>query len=328
MSSASRPSKARRATSASWRSRPIGHVVGALGQGALEPGAVQVDGDIGGVERRAPGGDARPRRGPDRRWPRSRPGSRQLGRGLQLDALPQADLRAGRPRVRAASRKAGTASSRPLIASSRSASGAWSRANSRNSPSPMRSRASERRSQMRSTSASKISRRTLWQLEVALEADRRRQRRRVDGLDRPPGGRDRRRGRRGWPRGRRRRGRRRGRAGRGRCRRPGCWRRVGGSGSRRGRRSGRRRAAIRRRALGGAGGTCRGCRSRWSMGSWAARCSGRARALTPIRGSGLRQAVAPAASDIERVSTSASRTARMVVSMSAAVTSWWVAART
>ena len=50
---------------------------------------------------------------------------------------------------------------RPAIASSRSASGAWSRANSRNSPSPTVSSASERRSQIRSTSASKIARRRL-----------------------------------------------------------------------------------------------------------------------------------------------------------------------
>ena len=54
------------------------------------------------------------------------------------------------------------ASSRPVIAVRRSASGAWSRENSRNRPSPTASRASERRSQMRSSSVSKMSRRTLW----------------------------------------------------------------------------------------------------------------------------------------------------------------------
>ena len=48
------------------------------------------------------------------------------------------------------------------MADSRSASGAWSRANSRNRPSPIVSSASERRSQMRRTSVSKIARRRLW----------------------------------------------------------------------------------------------------------------------------------------------------------------------
>ena len=142
-------------------SRPIAHVVGALGERPLEPGREEVDRDgrgrggpfetplLGGSEHVPPRRDELVEE------------RRELAGRLHLDPLPEPDLRLVE-RLRASSRWRGTPSSRPAIASSRSASGAWSRANSRNSPSPIVSSASERRSQTRSSSASKIDRRMLW----------------------------------------------------------------------------------------------------------------------------------------------------------------------
>ena len=86
-----------------------------------------------------------------------------------------------------------TASRRPAIEARRSGSGAKSRANSRNSPSPIASIAVERRSQVRTTSASNSDAAQVVGLELALEGRLGRQAGRVERLDRPRGGRARRR---------------------------------------------------------------------------------------------------------------------------------------
>ena len=157
--------------------------------------AVQLDGDLGRVARPLEaallGGRQRRRRRP-RRSRRRTPAARRRSRARSAATAGPAARSPGSWPPRGTS---AIASSRPAIASSRSASGAWSRANSRNRPSPMVSSASDRRSQMRSTSASKIARRTLWSSRSRSKRAVGGQAGRVDGLDRRRGGRGRRRAR-------------------------------------------------------------------------------------------------------------------------------------
>ena len=181
MASASRPSKARCATSASWRSRPIGPVVGAVGERALEPAAVELDRDL--RRGRSPASSRR-LLGRGRATPSAGGAAISSKNGGQLGRRSRSRCSChrrtcghGRAGPAPAPGRSGTSSSRPVIASSRSASGAWSRANSRNRPSPTVSRAVERRSQMRMDVGVEDRAPDVVELEVALEAGRRRQRR-------------------------------------------------------------------------------------------------------------------------------------------------------
>ena len=108
----------------------------------------------------------------------------QLGRRSRSRSAASAGP-AGRSRGSSTVRgSSGTASSRPAMAASRSASGAKSRANRRNSPSPIASIANERRSQMRRIVGVEDRPADVVELEVALEPGRRREVGRVDRLDR------------------------------------------------------------------------------------------------------------------------------------------------
>ena len=110
-----------------------------------------------------------------RRRPAATISSKSAGssrRRLDLDALPEPDLRARRRASAPRRGRRGTASRRPVIASSRSASGAWSRANSRNSASPTVS--SGERAALPDAELVGVEDRApdVVELEVALEADR------------------------------------------------------------------------------------------------------------------------------------------------------------
>ena len=161
MSSASSPSNARRRDELVVALAPERPVVDArasvpCSQSAYASTAAPA------APRPARGGAARRRRG--RRSPAATTSSNRLG-----------SSRPSRSRARCHSRTCGHGRPRPALVevrrrrleaagdrASRSASGAKSRANSRNSPSPTSSRAVDRRSQVRRTSVSKIARRRLW----------------------------------------------------------------------------------------------------------------------------------------------------------------------
>ena len=115
IASASRPSNARSPTSSSYRSRPERPLVGSAGQRRLQPVRVVVEGGPGsrrsrcvsrrrsGVGKVGPGGDDLVE---ERRQVRGR---------LDLQPLPDPDLRHGRPGFATRRDSAGTASRRPAI---------------------------------------------------------------------------------------------------------------------------------------------------------------------------------------------------------------------
>ena len=75
-------------------------VVGAVGEGALEPGRVQLDGDLGRLARALEAALLGGRQDVDAGGDELVEERRQLGRGLDLDPLPEPDLRDGRAGLR------------------------------------------------------------------------------------------------------------------------------------------------------------------------------------------------------------------------------------
>ena len=197
-------------TSASCRSRPIAQSSVAARERALEPGRVQVDRDLGRFAR--PLEAALLGRREDAVVPAATISSKKAGSsvgGVDLDLLPAADLRDGRPGLGLLEVGGDRLEPAGDGVEALGRAGAWSRANSRNRLSPTWSRANDRCSQSAQLVDVEDRPADVVDLELALDAGLRARARRGRWPRPRPGARARPRARRGPPRGCRRRGGRR-----------------------------------------------------------------------------------------------------------------------